>query len=118
MLLEEDRALAKERGWEAAIRNVGIAGSWYPSACTHTRSRTRTRAHTGSILRCVYQRWYPYYTFLIAASLPPAHCIAGIDSEVDPGNIKCLHTHYAHWLGRGGAGNLVGEWVHERLGEL
>ena len=66
MLLEEDRALARERGWEAAIREVGIAG---------------------------------------------------IDSEVDPGNIKCLHTHYAHWLGRGGAGNLVGEWVHERLGE-
>ena len=65
MLLEEDRALARERGWEAAIREVGIAG---------------------------------------------------IDSEVDPGNIKCLHTHYAHWLGRGGTGNLVGEWVHERLG--
>eukprot|EP00928_Gymnodinium_smaydae_P000147 TRINITY_DN10052_c1_g2_i1.p1 TRINITY_DN10052_c1_g2~~TRINITY_DN10052_c1_g2_i1.p1 ORF type:complete len:299 (+),score=34.14 TRINITY_DN10052_c1_g2_i1:87-983(+) len=37
--------------------------------------------------------------------------IAGISDIV---HIKCLHTHYAHYLGSGGQ-NLVGKWVAELL---
>lgn len=28
-------------------------------------------------------------------------------------SVKCLHTHYAHFLATGN--NLIGEWVHELL---
>lgn len=36
--------------------------------------------------------------------------IAGIREYT---NVKCLHTHYAHYLATGN--NLVGEWVQELL---
>lgn len=29
--------------------------------------------------------------------------------------VKCLHTHYAHFLARPEHGNLIGQWVHELL---
>ncbi|OQR93257.1 hypothetical protein ACHHYP_02746 [Achlya hypogyna] len=39
--------------------------------------------------------------------------IAGIRNRA---SVKCLHTHYAHYLATGD--NLVGAWVHEALQEL
>jgi hypothetical protein len=29
--------------------------------------------------------------------------------------VKCLHTHYAHFLARPAHGNLIGQWVHDLL---
>ena len=41
--------------------------------------------------------------------------IAGIDfRQCGGGNVKCLHTHYAHFRG-GFEDNVVGKWVHELL---
>ena len=37
----------------------------------------------------------------------------GIAGIRDFTNVKCLHTHYAHYLATGQ--NLVGEWVQELL---
>jgi hypothetical protein len=41
--------------------------------------------------------------------------VAGIDWRRTGGSdIKCLHTHYAHFRG-GGTKNVVGKWVHELI---
>ncbi|CAN0232473.1 unnamed protein product, partial [Phaeothamnion confervicola] len=40
---------------------------------------------------------------------------AGVAGIRYPGAIKCLHTHYGHYLGCSGAENLVGRWVQEAL---
>ncbi len=37
----------------------------------------------------------------------------GIAGIRNPASVKCLHTHYAHYLATGQ--NLVGQWVHEAL---
>jgi hypothetical protein len=29
--------------------------------------------------------------------------------------VKCLHSHYAHYLCRPEDGNIIGEWVHKLL---
>ena len=37
----------------------------------------------------------------------------GIAGIKNPDSVKCLHTHYAHYLSRPEDGNLIGLWVHE-----
>ena len=36
-----------------------------------------------------------------------------IDAKYDEMHLKCLHAHYAHYLGT--KDNIIGEWVHELL---
>ncbi|RYH28934.1 DUF501 domain-containing protein [archaeon] len=32
-------------------------------------------------------------------------------------SIKCMHTHYAHYVSRPHHGNVIGQWVQELLSE-
>ncbi|RQM19876.1 hypothetical protein B5M09_011389 [Aphanomyces astaci] len=45
----------------------------------------------------------------------PACCTVGIAGIRNPASVKCLHTHYAHFLATGH--NLVGAWVHQALNQ-
>ena len=39
----------------------------------------------------------------------------GVAGMRDHTGVKCLHTHYAHFLATVGTGNLIGQWVDELL---
>jgi uncharacterized protein len=41
--------------------------------------------------------------------------VNGIAGMRDFTRVKCLHCHYAHFLARPTAGNVLGEWTHEAL---
>ena len=55
-LTESDRQLAEERGWQKALRDVGIAGIQSPRKvkCASTRS---TRRHIGASVVSPVGRW-------------------------------------------------------------
>jgi hypothetical protein len=39
----------------------------------------------------------------------------GISGMNTHDNVKCLHTHYAHYITRPDHGNIIGKWVDELL---
>lgn len=40
---------------------------------------------------------------------------SGVAGLTEPTAVKCLHTHYAHYLARPQHGNIIGSWVNEQL---